>query len=166
VPLPTADDVLAALCATGRLADPGHAAGVARDIAAYGSIDRAAAALANDEAYARLSSLLAFREALAEIADPHLRIARLEREASDLDRRAVPAWAEGAEYAGKAAHRDKQGERDLAALFHRRSEAAERLAADLEDQAFARRLQAAALRAALACRTALTLTLTLQTIAA
>jgi len=55
----------------------------------------------------------------------------------------------------KAAHRRLVGESELAALFQRRTEAAERLAADLEAQAFARRLEAAGLRAALSLRAGL-----------
>jgi hypothetical protein len=55
----------------------------------------------------------------------------------------------------KAAFRRLKGEGELAALFQRRTEAAERVAADLEAQAFARRLEAAGLRAALSLRAGL-----------
>jgi hypothetical protein len=152
---PTAADVLAALTAAGRVADRDAAQAVARVIAAYGDIDRAEAALANDEAHDLLAQLLAYRAAVAELADPVLRIARLEREADGLDARAEPSWTEAAEFAGKAGFRRLQGEGELAAVFQRRTEAAERLAAALEAQAFAKRLEAAGLRAALACRAGL-----------
>jgi hypothetical protein len=52
----------------------------------------------------------------------------------------------------KAAFRRLRGEAELAALFQRKTEAAERVAADLEAQAFARRLEAAGLQASLARR--------------
>jgi hypothetical protein len=71
---------------------------------------------------------------------------------ADLDARAEPLWAQSAEFAGKAAFRRLRGETDLAAAFQRRTEAAERVAADLEAQAFARRLEAAGLQASLDLR--------------
>jgi hypothetical protein len=152
LPHPTPADVREALAATGRATDPEAAEAVCRVIAACGGIDHAAAALAHDEAYGLLAHLLAYRAALAEEADPALRIARLHREASDLDARAQPLWAEAAEFSGKAAHRRLNGESELAALFQRRTEAAERVASSLEAQAFARRLEAAGLQAALTVR--------------
>jgi hypothetical protein len=141
-----------ALTATGRAADPEAVEAVCRVIAAYGCIDHAAAALAHDEAYGLLAHLLAYRAAVAEQADPLQRIVRLHREAADLDARAEPVWAEAAEFSGTAAFRRLRGEAELAALFQRRTEAAERVAADLEAQAFARRLEAAGLQASLARR--------------
>jgi hypothetical protein len=164
LPHPTPADVRDALAATGRATGPETAEAVCRVIAACGCIDRAAAALAHEEAYGLLAQLLAYRAALAEQSDPALRIARLHREAADLDARAQPLWVESAEFAGKAAHRRLQGETDLAALFQRRTEAAERVAADLEAQAFARRLEAAGLHASLARHA--DLSATLRTIAA
>ena len=65
------------------------------------------------------------------------------RKTMDLDARAEPAWAEAAEMHGKAAFRRLQGEHDLAATFQRRAHAAERFAAALEADAFAKRLEAA-----------------------
>jgi hypothetical protein len=152
LPHPTPADVWDALAATGRAADPEAAEAVCRVIAACGSIDHAAAALAHEEAYGLLSQLMAYRAAIAEQSDPAARIARLHREASDLDTRAEPVWAEAAEFAGKAAFRLLKGESDLAAVFQRRTEAAERVAAELEARAFSRRLEAAGLQASLALR--------------
>jgi hypothetical protein len=57
----------------------------------------------------------------------------------------MPAWAEAAEFYGKARHRQLQGEAALADDFLHRARAAERLAVALEDGAFAKRLQAALL---------------------
>jgi hypothetical protein len=148
LPHPPAASIVRALSSTGRDADPWRAERVARKIAAYGAIDLAVAALAHDEASDLLSDLLAYRAALAELADPALHAARLRRQARDLDARAEPAWAESAEFFGKARHRDLQGECDLAATFLRRAEAAERLAAAMEADAFALRLEAAALEGA------------------
>jgi hypothetical protein len=146
-PLPDAASILHAFAAVGRDISPDAARRLADEIAVYGDLERAALALANDDAHALLSDLLAYRAALAEFADPALRIARLRRQAADLDARAEPAWAEAAEFAGKAAHRRAQGETGLAHDFERRVVAAERFAADLEQQAFACRLQAALLQA-------------------
>jgi len=140
-------DIRAAFTAAGRAADPETADHLAREIKAYGGLDRAIAALANDEAQTLLSHLLAYRAALAEAVDPARRLARLKREASDLEARAEPLWAEAAAFAGRAAFRRLQGEPDLAELFQRKVDAAETLAADLEAQAFAKRLEAAVLDA-------------------
>jgi hypothetical protein len=123
--------------------DPSDIARLAAEIAAHGGPERAAAALANDESSDLLTLLLARRADLEELADPALAVARRRREAEDLDARAEAAWAEGAEFAGKAAARRLTGDVDLAAAFQRRAEAAESLAFTLEDQALALRLQAA-----------------------
>jgi hypothetical protein len=163
-PAPTPADVRTALAATGRAANPESVEAICRVIAACGCIDHAAAVLAHEEAHGLLTQLLAYRTAVAEQCDPALRVARLYREAADLDSRAEPIWAESAEFAGKAAYRRLHGETDLAALFQRRSDAAERVAADLEAQAFARRLQAANMLACLSLRAGLSATL--RTIAA
>jgi hypothetical protein len=119
---------------------------LAAEIARYGGLERAIAALAND-ASALLPEALAYQAALAEQADPARRIARLLTAARDLDARAEPAWAEAAEMHGKAAHRRLNGDPDLAQSFLRRAIAAERLAAALEADAFARRLEAARMEA-------------------
>ncbi len=117
---------------------------LAAEIARYGGLERAITALAND-ASALLPEALAYRASLAEQADPARRIARLRTEAHDLDARAEPAWAEAADMHGRAAYRARQGERDLAETFLRRAHAAERFAAALEADAFAKRLEAAGL---------------------
>jgi hypothetical protein len=121
---------------------------IAREMARYGGLALAIAALANDGS-PLLTDLLAYQSALAEQADPARRIARLRAEALDLDARAEPNWEEAAEMHGKAAHRRLQGEHDLAAAFLRRAHAAERFAAALEADAFARSLEATHLQAAL-----------------
>ncbi|MDB5460761.1 MAG: hypothetical protein JWO72_2502 [Caulobacteraceae bacterium] len=164
MPAPTAAEVLGALSTCGREACPDMARRVAREILAFGCVDRAAAALAEDDAHDLLSHLLAYRAAVAELADPALRIARLKREAADLDARAEPSWAEAAEFAGKAAFRRLQGESDLASTFLRRAAAAEQTAAVLEARAFAKRLEAAALQASATGRDSLSAAL--KTIAA
>jgi hypothetical protein len=135
------------MAAAGRQACPQAAERIAREIETYGDIDRAAAALAHDEAQGLLAEILAYRTALAEQADPRRRIARLQQDAADLDARAEPLWAEAAEFAGRASFRGRQGEAELAALFQQKADVAERLAAELEAQAFAKRLEAARLMA-------------------
>jgi hypothetical protein len=147
LPAPTPAQVFDALTAVGRPLCLARAQGIAREMAVYGGLDRAAAALSHDAAHASRADLLAYRAALAELADPRLHIARLQREAADLDARAEPSWAEAADLAGRAAFRQLQGEFDLAAQFQRRALAAEQTAAELEAQAFAKRLQAASLQA-------------------
>ncbi len=145
---PTPAQIMQVLALTGRPAWPCRARATAREIRLYGSLDRAVAALGQDESSRLLSDLLAYRAGLAERADPALRIARLRRDARDLDARAGPAWAEAAEFTGRARYRQLQGDTDLAAAFLRRAEAAERLAASYEDRALALRLEADALAAA------------------
>jgi hypothetical protein len=119
---------------------------IAAEIARYGGLAPAIAALAHDGS-PLLTELLAHQAALAEQADPARRVARLRTEAHDLDARAEPNWAEAAEMHGKAAHRRLQGDDDLAQSFLRRAHAAERCAAALEADAFAKRLEAAQLQA-------------------
>jgi hypothetical protein len=148
LPLPTPVEILRALAATDRPACPEAARRMAGEIAACGSLQAAAEALANDEASGLLSGILAYRAALAELADPALRLARLRREAQDLDARAEPAWAEAAEFHGKARHRLLQGQGELAEAFLRRAQAAESLAAALEAEAFDKRLGIARLESA------------------
>jgi hypothetical protein len=134
--------------ASGRFVDRSTAERLAAEIAARGGVDAAACALAADEATELLSCLLAFRTALGEQADPAKRVRRLRLQAQDLDAEAEPLWREAAEFAGKAAARRLRGESDLAAAFEARVEAAERLAAEREAQAFAFRLDAARLESA------------------
>jgi hypothetical protein len=138
---------MAACACAGRPITAPRAGRLADEIAACGGLDQAVQALANDDAFGALGDLLAYRAALAEIADPSILINRLRRDASDLDARAEPAWAEAADLYGRARFRELRGEADLADGFRRRAEAAERLAATLEAEAFAKRLQAARLQA-------------------
>jgi hypothetical protein len=147
-------DVLAVWVAADGPADPRFAERIAREIHAHGDLDRAIAALANDDAHALLSDLLAYRSALGEMADPRRRLARLCQDADDLDARAEPLWAEAANCAGRASFRRSQGETELAVAFQRQAEAAERVAAALEADAFSKRLEAAGLQAALAAQDA------------
>jgi len=99
---------------------------------------------------AALADLLAYRAALAEQADPTRRIARLRLEAEGFDARAEPIWRE--EFHGRASYRALQGEQELADQYLRRAQAAERLAAALEAEAFAKRLEASGLMADAAAR--------------
>ncbi len=149
---PSPAEVQRVLSLTGCSAGLEAAESICAEIRTYGSVALAAAALAQDEATGALAALLAYRSALEELADPAQRIARLRLQAQDLDARAEPAWTEAAEFAGKASHRARQGEDDLAGAFAQRAAAAERLAAELEAQALTLRLQARALEAAQARR--------------
>jgi hypothetical protein len=143
---------VAILAAAGRTIDIDHAERLAGEIAARGGLDAAAAALAADESSSLLSLLLAYRAALAEDAEPALRIRRLRLRAQDLDARAMPLWREAADDAGRAAARRLRGEAALADTFARRAAAAEALAAGLEADAFALRLEAARIEAGHALR--------------
>ena len=125
---------------------PERAGRLADQITAYHGLDGAIAALAQDEAFEALADALAYREALRERDDPERHLSRLSREAGDLDARAEPAWAEAAELRGRAAHRHRQGEVELARRFLDQAQAAERFAASLEEQAFRKRLRAAELK--------------------
>lgn len=145
-------DIQTALAAVGRVADADQALRLAEELRARGGLDAAIAALAADEASALLSLLLAYRAALAETAEPGLRARRLRQKAGDLDARAEPLWREAGEDAGRAAARRLRGEAALADTFAHRAAAAETLAADLEAEAFALRLQAAQIEAAQARR--------------
>ena len=141
-------DIQAALAASGRAIDPDQAQRLAEEIRARGGmVEAALAALAADESSLLLSLLLAYRAALAETAEPVLRVRRLRRKAQDLDARAEPLWREAAEDAGRAAGRRLRGEPSLAETFARRAAAAEALAAELEAEAFALRLQAGRIEA-------------------
>lgn len=132
--------------------DADQAQRLAEEISARGGLEAAASALAADEPSNLLSLLLAHRAALAEAAEPALRIRRLRRKAQDLEVRAEPLWREAAEDAGLAAARRLRGETALAETFERRSTAAETLAAELEAEAFALRIEAARIEAAEARR--------------
>ncbi len=152
----TADDIIQSLQTTGLPATPERARRIADEIQVYGGLDQAIAALANEEASAALADLLAYRAALAEQADPARRIARLRVEAEGLDARAEPMWAESAQFHGRAAYRALQGDPELADQYLSRAQAAERLAAALEAEALAKRLDAAGLVADAAARRDLT----------
>lgn len=123
--------------------DPDAIARLDAEIAAHGGAEHAVAALAEAEANDLLALLLAGQASLDDRADPALAAARRKIRADILAARAETAWAEGAEFAGRAAARLSRGESALAATFQRRAEAAERLALDLEDQALAMNLEAA-----------------------
>ncbi len=144
--------ILETLAAAGRDACPRTADRIAREITTYGGVDQAATALAHDQAHELLSDLLIYRAALAEQRQPGLRIARLLQEADDLNTRAESRWGQGAEFAGRASFRRRQGDADLAAVFQRKADSAERLAAGLDAEAFGKRLEAAQLQAALTRR--------------
>jgi hypothetical protein len=116
---------------------------LAEAIASYGDLQATLEGLAQDDAFAVLTDALSYRALLAERDDPSRLIARLLREACDLDARAEPAWSDAAEIHGRAAFRERQGEHELARQFEHRARAAERFAAALEEQAFLKRLQAA-----------------------
>ncbi len=131
----------------GRPISAARADALAREISTYGGLDRAIGALAHDEAYLILNDAMAYRALLNERDDPGRAIARLLREAQGLDARAAPAWTQAAELFGRAAYRRAQGDRDLADQFQARALAAQILAAELEEQAFLTRLQAAQLKA-------------------
>jgi hypothetical protein len=149
---------------TGRSLQHSDAILIAREIAAYDGLANALAALAHDANHVLHGLLLSYQAALAEQAEPQLRIRRLLLEADDLDARAEPLWAEGASFAGRAAGRELQGEDELSGLFKRKADAAERMATGLQSQAFEKRREAAGLDAALGCRE--TLNEALRTIAA
>jgi hypothetical protein len=149
------DDILLALAETGRALSAARAERLAAEIAGHGGLDIAIAALAHDQAWEPLDDALAYGAALTERADPERLIARLLREACDLDARAEPAWAEAREFSGKADYRALQGEDDLARQYRARAMAAETLAAGCEDQAHAKRGQAARIGAQLSLATAL-----------
>lgn len=142
--LPASDDLrdLQAI-ATGQGADPADLRRLADEITAHGWHEAAVAALANAEAVDLMVLLLACRSDLNERADPSCAVSRLRRQAQDLEVRAERAWAEGAEFAGKAAGRRLSGEAALSSAFQRRADAAQRQAAALEDQALSLRLRAA-----------------------
>ena len=148
MPSPSADDIVDILLSVGCPANPRSAAALAAEIRAYGSLDAAVAALVNDGAGQALDDLLALRCALAEQADPALLAERLRLEAETLESRAGAAWAEAAQFHGRAAFRRLQEEFDLADQFQARALAAENLAAACESSAMAKRLEAAALRSA------------------
>jgi hypothetical protein len=150
-----ANAILAAFDQAGCGLSPERAHRVAGEIVAYGGLDAAIAALAQDEAFEALADALAYRDLLREQDDPQRLLARLLREAGDLDARAEPAWAEAADLRGRAAHRHRQGEMELARRFLDQAQAAERFAAGLEEEAFRKRLRGAELEAGVDLRAAL-----------
>lgn len=129
-------------------------------ISEAGSLDKAIAYAANYQHDPRndtsdmLADLLAEQSRRAELADPGVHYRALLRQACDLEARAERSAAEGAEYAGKAAARRLQGEAKLADNFQRMADARERYAADLMEQAFGLKLQAADIRASMDFREA------------
>lgn len=144
---PSPLDIQAVLAAAGRATSPDQVQRLAEEIRARDGVEAAAAALAADESAGLLSLLLAYRAALAEAAEPALRVRRLRQKAQDLDARAEPLWREAAEDAGLAAARRLRDEIALAETFERRAAAAETLASELEAEAFALRVQATRIEA-------------------
>lgn len=143
----TIDAVLALFRQAGRPLSAERAGALAREIAIYGGLDQAVAALAHDEAFRALDDALAYRALLNERDDPDRLIVRLLRQAGDLEAQADPAWAQAADWRGRAAFRRARDERALAARFEARALAAERIASELEEQALNTRLRAAELKA-------------------
>jgi hypothetical protein len=143
---PSTFEIAAALASAGRTVEPELARALAEEIRARGGIALACTALAADES-ALLPLLLAYRAALDEAAEPELRLRRLRSRARDLETRAESLWREAAEDAGLSAGRRLRGDLALAETFERRSAAAEALAAELEAEAFASRLEAAQIEA-------------------
>jgi hypothetical protein len=139
--------ILALFAQAGRPIGGARARALAREISAYGGLEPAIGALAHDEAYVVLKDAMAYRVLLNERDDPGRVIARLLREAQDLDARAAPAWMQAAELMGRAAYRRAQGDGELAEQFQARASAAQALAAGFEEQAFLNRLKAAQLTA-------------------
>ena len=144
---PLADSIQALFVQAKRSLEPERASALAREISSYGGLEQAIAVLAQDEAYVVLGDALAYRALLIERNEPARLIARLLREAKDLDARADPAWAEAAELSGRAAYCRVQGEPEPAEQFQVRAQAAQTLAASFEEQALLKRLQVAELKA-------------------
>lgn len=117
------------------------------EIQTYGDLERAISALAHDQAYSALADALAYRALLIEQNDPERLIARLLRQAKDLDARADPAWTEAADFSGRAAYCRSRGDFDLADQLDGRARASQSLAAECEEQAFRKRLQVAEMTA-------------------
>ncbi len=138
--MPPSDDATDAIVALFAQADRPlsveRAQALAREIATYGDLEPAIAALAHDQAFRALDDALAYRALLRERENPGRRIDRLLGEAADLDARADPAWAEAADWHGRAAFRRARGDFELAEQFRARAVAAEHIAGGYEEQAF------------------------------
>jgi hypothetical protein len=146
---PSPDQILSLFRASGAPLSAQRARRLAEEIAAHGGLDSAIAALDHDQAYQQLDDALAYRALLSEAeVGAQAVIDRLLRQARDLDARADPAWAEAADLRGKAAYRSARGEPRQALWMQAQASAAERFAADLEEQAFRLRLDAARRQAA------------------
>jgi hypothetical protein len=143
----TVDAISAHFAQAGTPLPPDRAQALAHEIATYDGLEPAIAALTHDEAYRVLDDALGYRTLLSERDDPDRRIGRLLSDAVDFDARAEPAWAEAADWRGRAAFQHARGQTALAEQFERRALAAERVAAKYEEQAFDRRLKAAELKA-------------------
>lgn len=74
--------------------------------------------------------LLAYEQALAEIADPTRRVARLRREDASLRNDSEYHARIASEFHGKAAYRTEQGEAELAAGYLAQAQASDRLSAE------------------------------------
>lgn len=139
--------ILQTFSIAGREITPSRAEAIAVALACNPDLNACIAMASHADAFELYSDLIAFSSAKAERANPPLLIARLEREAGDLDRNAVPLWAQAAEFHGKATFRKAQGETDLAEQFTTRANACEKLASEYEHKAFSLRLLPAALKA-------------------
>ncbi len=100
------------------------------------------------------SVLVAYQNALAEIADPRLRVARLHRSADSLRRVADFHLEEATEFDGKTAYQLGR-DPELAAIFAKRAAAAHSLSAEKLEAAAARDAEAETLAAALSRTTEL-----------
>jgi hypothetical protein len=133
---------------------------IASRVASHGSLDTAILAAHVDFASDEVRDLLAEKARLAEAADPALKAARLILAAGDIEARAKPIMAEGADWAGKAAGRRlladtygggpwAQAERDQAAIFEVKSQVCEALGRQYMEAAWALKLQASDIMAGL-----------------
>ncbi len=139
-PDPSPDLILLLFARAGQPLDSARAHALVCEIRTYGDLERAICALAHDQAYAALADALACRALLIEQNDPARLIERFLREARDLDARAEPAWAEAADFSGRAAYCRSRGDCDLADQLDGRARASQSLAAECEEQALQKRL--------------------------
>lgn len=146
-PGPSADSIVLLFARAGQPLESARAHALSCEIQTYGDLERAISALAHDQAYSALADALAYRALLIEQNDPQRLIARLLRQAKDLDARADPAWTEAADFSGRAAYCRSRGDFDLADQLDGRARASQSLAAECEEQAFRKRLQVAEMTA-------------------
>lgn len=128
---------------------------IAGQLQTWGNVDTAVSAASAHFQWDAQGDMLAYRAALKEVADPQLIVARMKRQAADLDAQEEPLRIEAAEFWGKAAYRQRQGEEFLAAGFRKQAHAAERIADRWMLEAIKLRLGAASLEAELMSNSAL-----------